>query len=421
MNLFGWDLVYAASVEVVNKKFTQLAKFKDQSFQCNLAPPYADEQVHVSGVFGAWSISANPSTKLIWLKLPLSNLNMESPSTVLNVAASTVTLTVELNLGFVSATGSSNLSQLGFAFADSKGPSSMGDSIKVVEFDDPGSKFNAFRGGVFKLAIITYLKEHASELNYVFASAFLHNGQADWLSPDNISFGIAKREDHKAYLCLFGGMGSNQGQPGQVDSLMFNSSDDIYLGFSSGLFMQRVVLPGFHQRLNGYQIFNNNGVLQGGSFKLPDVVVGLITYHPQVDSLQVSIAGTQLATTIQGSCDMYLGIRLSFTYSSFSPIALDKESRSIKLLAPTNEAFNHQVNMGDKGGPEAPMVSLIVKPIITVITNAIGDSIANVISKTGPGAGLRFVPVQLQWSNVDFSRVNQAIIADNFFITGLSN
>lgn len=418
MNLYGWDLLFATNLSVINEKFQQNNAYLSSSFNFESTDPFFKTKVNISGQFGKWSIAGKNSNSLINVTLPVNGLNISGMASD-NITNASFTLVVGLDLNFISDKNNANKKNLQFNYSGD-GSNSGSNDIRIVSMDAGSSGLTEAQKSFASQAIKICLEQNPDKLNYIFASVLLKNEQANWLSPDNISFDLVNVNNGPAYFCIFGSTGPKTGQAGQVDGSIFNGTDNMYLGISAPLFLERIIMPGIRKALSGSNPIFANPKIVMSSYVLPDTKVGAITYNPVILYMTMEVSGSQIVTKLSGICDLKANITMSFTYSSNSQISVNKSNRTISVINDPNPVFDHSLDIPWYEwlgiGIIGPIALGIAAIVTSVISNAIADSI-----KSYSNSNVLISTESISWSNIDFKTISNGALSDNFYITGISN
>ena len=417
MNLYGWDILFATDLTTVNSKFQANNQHLASAFHFTSDDPFSGEQVTVSGQFGKWCLLAIGSNSLIHVILPVTGMSITGQENN-SMTNGTCNVTIELNLNFISEPSNPQKQNLSFDYADD-GSSPGNKNIKVINIDQMDPALNENQKSLVSQSIISCLQANPETLNYNFATVLIKNEKNDWLSPDNIAFDMPTLSGGKSYFCIFGDSGSNVGQSGLVDPVMFNANDNIYLGISGPLFMQRVIMPGMSKSLSGAKVVFQNPKIVVSGYSLPSCKVGLVTYYPIIKTMSLHIAGDKIISDLSGTCDLYAGISMTFTRNSRDTIKLDLSKRTVSILPDPKPVFTHTEDMGILEYLEPLVIGAIGTAITDIIAEVIGSVIASSV-KDETSAHFLFTTQSLTWTNIDFSEIHSGGIADNFYITGIA-
>ena len=417
MNLYGWDILFATNLDTINAKFKANSQLLASTFHFTSKDPFSGATVTVSGQFGKWSVAAKGSNLLVRVILPVTGLSISGleNNTMTNGSCN---VTVELNLNFISDKSNADNQSLVFDYSDD-GSSTGNKNISLISIDQMDPVMNDNQKSLVGQSIIACLQANPETLNYNFATVILKNENDDWLSPDYVAFDMPTLSNGKSYFCIFGNAGPNKGQAGQVDPQLFNATDNIYLGISGTLFLERVIMPGMYKSLQGAKIVFQDPKIVVTGFHLASCTIGLVTYYPVIQTMTLHIDGDKIISDINGTCDLYAGISMTFTRSSRDSINLDLSKRTVSILSDPKPVFTHNEDMGIL----QYLAPLVIGEIGTAIAGIIAEVIGSVIAgsvKDETSTHFLFSTQSLTWTNIDFSEIRYGGIADNFYLTGIA-
>jgi hypothetical protein len=423
MNLYGWDLLYAVSIEEVNNKLRSDPRFQSFPFNYNSKDPDFGISVNISGIFGPWNIASIGSNRHIELRLPVDSLTIieEGTSVVVLPGILHATAILELNLAFVDNASGRNVKDLMFNY-DDKGNDQASKGIKLLDFESPDlSQENKTLAGT---AIVNCLKHHADKLNYVFMSVLLKNEYAQWLSPRHVSFDCVLLGDNRsAYFCIFGSGSESQrqGSTGEVDHSIFSKNDDMYLCISGRLFLQHVIRPAYERKLHTRlepPYFESDRLEIIGAYLPIYNLCGYRCESARLSGGSIRISGTEIITRLEGDCLVYInnnsGVRLEFGHTSRNTITVNPNDRTVSIVPDPKPDFSYSAQ--SIGNDFAFGLEWLVKYLKE---NVYGTEFANALCMN-PGIACAFSSDQLSWTNTDFATISTMVFGDNFLVSGKS-
>lgn len=411
MNLYGWDIVFATKLDVINQIFKDDLEAFASRFSFETEDPFFGSKINIAGNFESWHIAANDSNKLIHLNLEVGNICLTGLVGA-NLEGSNVNVILELNLSFI--TDSLNAYKQNLVF-DYSGPvSTDNNNITLISATIADNSLSQIQLNQIGNAVKICLLMNPDKLNYAFAETLIKNSEADWLSPDKVAFSLSKTGAGDTYFSLFGSIGSNLGQEGQVDSQLFNSTDNMFMGVSGGLFLDRILSPSLRAKLNPSSSSFANNVLTFGKIALPKVSVKCEgDFFPYLSSIRFSIVGNKLVIDALGACDINRAGIMNFTIKSINPISFNPSARSISVSTDINPTLNHDLHLDKK-----LQAIMMLDPTLNIELQGIAGSIAQTLTISNH-IDVTLTTISMSWTNIDFQEINNGGVVDNFFLQGI--
>src|SRR5215831_12872148 len=120
-----------------------------------------------------------------------------------------------------------------------------------------------------------------------------------------------------------------------------------------------------------------------GTHDFPPVKVGLIHYHPVLDSLSASLSGANLLLRGNGHCQLSPGIVLPYTIQATYTATFDRQTATLSFAAQGKPTVNYQSLSGF-----GDIIQLIIEGIIQAVADAIGQAMENSALVTGAVPGM---------------------------------
>lgn len=448
MNIYGWDLLYASDLELINEKFKSNAKSLASSFNFETKDLSFGTSVSIIGNFGIWELASTGSNKIIQLSLPVNQIGIAG--TGVNIECNSSTVVLEIALDFIPDQVDKSKHNLQFDYTGQDDGNKS--SIKVKSVEDNDNKLGVAQLGLLGEAVKACLENSPEKFNYIFATISLNESSSNWLSPQNVSYSIARLNDGKNYFCVFGSHHSstdlssnttgsvmlnyfktyipsiykeftttdNKDLKYQVDPSLFIPDDSLFLMINANLFFKQFLVPIFKSKFKAGGFVLGASSLMLFSIPLPSTKKGAITYHPLISMLSISIKNNALAINLSGSCDLKASISMSFDYNSTHAIQIAKDGSSINILPDPNAHFSHKEDLGVWKYIAIIPVAGIAAAIAALITNSIASSLSSVISSQAQSS-CKVSINNLKWAHTDFGKINDAGFADNFYLRGNEN
>lgn len=215
-----------------------------------------------------------------------------------------------------------------------------------------------------------------------------------------------------------------------IDSSLVDFSSPVCLGLSARYFLKYVLMPqlpgAYGLRPGGWEFglyhqspdigrfnYQNDQITSTGGIGLPSVSVNGIGYNPQIDSLAVTIVGTQLQTVISGSCDITSGVSITFSYTSHNSPSL--VNNQLVFTADPSPSTSYDTNMTTA----AKVANVFSLDTFYAISNAVGSSIFHSINNNLDGFGVsQLSPEFVQWTDYAIDTLGAVGLNDVFYARG---
>ncbi|MFM2392257.1 MAG: Clostridium protein, partial [Bacteroidota bacterium] len=128
MNLYGWDLLFATKLTSINEKFQKNSAYLSSSFNFESTDSFFKTKVTISGKFGQWTLAGKNSNSLINVTIAVNGLSLSGLSAD-NISNANISVTLGLNLNFISDKSNANKKNLQFNYSGDGGGNNNNISI----------------------------------------------------------------------------------------------------------------------------------------------------------------------------------------------------------------------------------------------------------------------------------------------------
>ena len=418
MNMNGWDTIFVASMDYINQALANSTSTIPQTFS------FSEQGYSTSGTFGTWSVVPGGSSQLLMLQiaLPTGTMTMTPGAPPISIAGMSVQLLVSLQLLPVAA--SPGGSTLVFDFKQVGPASSTAAGVVTPHgFVNPGA-LTLVQQAALANAIANVLVQHAADVAFVFASISPERAASvNWMRPVSSAYCYLAPQGATAVLAILS-VTSNRdisALPRLVDPGILQGVGNAGLAVSSALFLQNVMAPALLSslRASGSLVLNSAGVLQNsGTLSLPEVDKAGESYHPQIDSMTVTLVDTQMLVTINGSCDMHMGVSMTFSATSTLGVSLAADGTSLVLSTIGTPTFHKDVDIPwydhlfDVFGG---LAEAILQICVAAISSELGGGISDLTSATALVQG---APSVVAWAGSGGFKVQSASLASSLLMRG---
>lgn len=406
-NLYGWDVVYGASKEVLNAQL--INRSQDVITNFNYVRNLSDDEgrISLSGQFGAWAIVGG-SNSLIHIKIPVEKGTMAITGIIASclkgtdlmegqeIDVSGISITIETAPAFKVSKEDPNTNVLTFDF-QTEGDTIDKTSISICAFSDADKRLQTDTiTGIFKDSIIELLSANKDKMTFVFARIFNQKNAEHWFDLQFTQFYYAQAEGNKCDFLNILGMvyrDNANGNQANVDPAFGQDAGvQSYLGISQDLFLEKLIMPllpavfGNGASADSFQYdFSNHAITNNGTIDLNSVSEGPFNYYPKISNLSISVQGDCLRTAFQGTCDMHIETvdDMTFSYIANNKVVYDDSQAKFIIQPDPNPQKDHNLNLHWynylEAGPVLVLgvVGLIFGAIAAAVTSAIEDSIGS--------------------------------------------
>jgi hypothetical protein len=414
MDTYGYDLVFASTLDCVNKQLAAAFAGMDASFSYDGTDSTTSAVIAVKGKWGAWALTKGGSNKLLRFRLPIASGSMRISCAALGLDnvendLAGVTVEVELQLGWLgggssSARGSGGNTNLVFSLVTrgaKAGDTTVG-AVTAVSLDDPSGRLTLVARSVLVDVIADILIANRAKVNYVFAQLNpVPPSSESWLSPVRWDYFYQESQSGPAVLCVLSVLTDRELPPPAFDSSVLSPDSDAFLILSNETFLRHAVMPGLPAAYNGAQftyqaIDQTHGqVVNNGHINTKTTSWGADTYYPYIDSFTLVVDGSVVRTTLSGRCDItgLSGAYITFSGSGAATCSYDPSTQAISFSAPTaNIDSEKHIPWYDwvLGALSGGVGIAIIDGVIAAVTDSVRDGIAGAVQTTA-ASGLGIV------------------------------
>jgi len=420
METYGWDVVYATTIEQVNHS---LAAHADQ-----LLPSFShtEAEYSLSGEFGTWQIVPGGSGKLLHLEITVNSGTLTLGTANTDLAG--ISAVFEIALQLIPSGTSERLLRFNFRGVGQKtgGDPDQGLVTPTGSITDPDGKLGFVQKALFPAGIAQSLVAQASAISQVFATIDLVPPGADsWLAPVQADYCYAQPEDpasgYLVILTLTSDRDSSQLQR-RFDPQILAGGGNAGIGISADLFLQHVIEPALpsvygHGTGAGSFAFNaaNHTINNTATFAIDKVKSGAIWYQPYIEGLSIKVADNALQTTLHGSCGLGLNITMTFMLQCTNRMTYERSTGTIAFASDPKPVIHHDQSIPWYDYFLGPLPDIIMAIIVPLIVDGIGNglnrSAANFTLAKQP-------PMTVSWSGMENFSVSAAGLSGNFYLYG---
>jgi hypothetical protein len=420
MNMNGWDTVFVVAIDQINSALKNSTSKLVQTFS------FSEQGFTTSGNFGVWSIAEGGSGTDLMLQIDISKGSMTMSDGGTSIDISGMSALMLVNLKLLPDKTSGQTLQFDFQYVDTS--NSNTDSSPAAGMVSP---HDIIDNGVLSLvqkaalenAIANVLVQNASAVSFVFATINpTVASDVQWLKAE---------ESHYCYLAPSGSApvlailsvttkrDTSNLELG-VDPSLLTGSGNAGLAISSGLFLENVIGPALIKSLGTTGSLALAGtVLQNtGTLHLPKIEKSGESYEPEVKSLKVTIADTEIKVACSGSCDMHMNIKMTFKSNSTLGVSLDSKNQALQLGVVGKTTFHKSVKI-PWYDHLLDAVTVVAEAVLQICVTAISSQLASGISSlTSSNHLVRDAPSLVSWAGASGFNAQEASLATSFYMRG---
>lgn len=416
MNLNGWDIVYVADADVINNALARNTANLSQKFA------WSDGGFSASGIFGTWSIVPGGSQDLLMLQIQISSGSMvlTAGGAPIDVGGMAAQLLVNLQL----LPSPTQPAAQALMFQLSGVPPQTGAGVVSPHDIVNAGALTLVQKAALGNAIANSLVENAGEISFVFATLSpAAASNVPWLTPVASRYAYLSPAGLPTAIAILSVVTQRDTSslPLNVDPAILQGGGNAGLAISPDLFLANVMGPALLQSLqtSGTLAFDGSGTLRNtGTLQLPEIDKAGESYYPQIDSLAVTITDTETNVAINGSCDMHMGVSMTFSANSGIGVALAADDASLQLTTVGTPTFHKDVDIpwydhlfDIFGG--------IAEAILQICVAAISDELGSGISDiTSADALVQTAPAVVTWADTGGFQPQSATLATAFCLRG---
>ncbi len=392
MDLYGWDTGYATTIDVVNSALAD-PKGVLSSFSLTV------QDMTIEGQFGSWSIIDSGAGHYLHLQTDLASGTI-SGGGIAETDLAGISVQFEINLLFLPGS-LPNQKKLAFNFKSvgEKGTSSAPGVVTPLQVLDPDSMLNFTQTAVLGAGIALCLVDKAASISFAFAEINLvpPDTANSWLTPVECSYTYYQTGANAGYLIIFSTISQRDISKlsRAVDPKLISGGGNGFFAISELLFLNHVIRPIMPAVYSGtdatYYTFDSAArtIKNIKTIKLPGTKSGAITYYPEITSLAITVSGSSVVSVVSGSCDMHIGMSMTFSVTSSSAASFNVKTSQLTLSRDPNPRATHKAHIPWYDylmGPVPDIIMAIVVPIVADgIANGLNAAVKNLsFARAGP-------------------------------------
>lgn len=425
MQNYKWDAVFACSGDWINGELQKAAKDFPATFS------YEDAAILVAGDFAAWRLAAGGSDQLIQFETPISKGSVTDKASGKSYPLDGAVPLVQFQLDFVQPESASGERQLKFncKVVGKKAGDTTPGAVTVLNPDVSGkTDIPPLVLDLLQTALAQAFIASRDELSFVFAHLTLvPPAGASWLTLKTLAYTYLQTEQDKlgslAVLGMFDDVDVSQ-QNRVFDSALLRPGDQFGFILAGSRFFQNILLPAMPAAYRGsnagqFRWTGGTQIVNAGNVTLDKVKVGAIWYPPVINSLNVSLVGSQIRTIAAGRCDItgLADAYISFSVTSQNLSSYAPASRTISFLPDPHKSITHSAHIpwweSLIGALTAGIMNVVIDAVSLAIENAVSGAVGGTgVSSAGMGAQL------VTWPGQDAVTPTDGGLQDNFYFRG---
>lgn len=382
---YGWDTMFAIRATDVNK---QLAK----PDVCPVQFAQTQDGIGLTGNFAAWQICQGGGGTNLHMQIPITTgaLSYQGQTAALDGAVATI----EIKLNYLPAppaTGTTGKLQKLTVATTPQGQSDV--VVSVLNLTLPhstGSMVKYLAMGALTEWFNAHLAEFAYVFNLVDLNAVVDKDAYQWLSPSSVGYayvdGATLDDSVFGALCMVQGNSAANLVP-QISQVAIPTASRAGFTISPSAFLLNMVAPALQLAFPGSSqgdfglAADRQSLVNLHEVNTQTVRNGGITYQPEVQTLTLTINGTELLLATLTRTQISPGIVLYVQNTAYLGIVLDTSTGSPKLKwtqsrAPVNEHWM-DVAIGIK---VVEAILAIIAVIIIAILGVLTDGAAFIVA-----------------------------------------
>lgn len=320
MKTYGYDYVFALTVDMVNAILNSNLKNVDQSIDYSAVDPDSGSTITLNARLAPWQMVGGQNS-LINLNIPIAqgSLSMAGGAITGTYDLGGVTPEMQITLGWVGtgdqavARGSGDETHLTFNPDPSSDQNNPG-YVATLQVHDPEGRLDAMATGILSEFMTEALFANRDKVAYIFAT--VNPAPADlasWLSPGEWQYFVSQGSDGTGvlcFLCMLTDGAAFPSQPSFDPSALQPSANSVVL-ISQPAFFENVVLPSVQSTFPSgkFQLTSTDdrsSIASAGDFDVSTVTVDSYTLNPSPsgDGLATSSSGGGPLTFLFGLADL---------------------------------------------------------------------------------------------------------------------
>jgi hypothetical protein len=294
MELYGWDIVYGATVDIINQQLAIQAQSLLTTFNYDRTDAADGLTFNLSGNFGNWTITGGQDS-LIEITMPIAQgrISFAGANNDTSHDLSGVAVKVNLPLSFKVSAQNPDIQVLVFDFVAKGDGEITAEDIVITGLNDPAQKLkDTTITGIFKQAFRELLTANRSKISYEFASVMLTGANNNWAAPKYASFYYSKPENSNTayfHILAMAYKDNANGISPKLDPILFSDSGaNRYLAFSKDILLHSMIQPGLPDAIDAAIYPNDKNIA-----------------HPFVHGVQTSSHGSTPPDVFQYNFDSH--------------------------------------------------------------------------------------------------------------------
>ena len=427
MNLHGWDTAFALDLARVNDA---LARGND-ALLIDFAVDDPDGlQIRAGGSFGHWQIAEGGSGQFVTLRLPIIEGWLElTAQEAHRVDLTGLVFVASVALDLVSSEAS-EVRDLCFDIskAGTIGQDPTPGAITPIRIDDPDHRLDDVETALLAAGLAGDLAARSEQISFVFATVNLVPPASEsWLTPVRSAFAYADRSDGSGGALVILSVTSDRtitDLPRSVDPALLASEHEAAFAFSTALLLEHVIMPALPDAFGHgasaasfYYDAASGRVVNTTTLDMASVREGLIDYYPKIRTISFGVSGSGLDVDVaQGTCDLKLGISMTFSVRSVNKIGFDAASKGLVFRPDDSPESHHSADIPWWFWIGGPLVRLIVEVVVRVIANGLAGSLTSAMKNVLSPA--QNPPTSIQWRDTADLEIATAWVDGNFVMQG---
>lgn len=382
MDLYGWDTAYATDFAILNN-----ALAGDASLPSKFASTQSG--ITASGVLENWRLVPGGSGPLLHIQVALTSGNI-SGGTDPAADLAGVSLIFEVNLTLLpTAVKGVKVYRLDLKTVGKKGDPPKPGVVLPYSISDPNGKLGFEQKIALPAMIAGVLVQQADDFTVAFARVNLVAPATNsWLTPVKVRYDVYAGSG-KDYLVIYAATSARNvdGLDTNVDPALLAGAGPMYYGISGNLFLEHAVLPLMPKLFNHSKAadfkFNasKSAIVNTTSFAAGKVKSGAIWYHPEITKVSLRISGDEIVTDVSGTCDLGMGITMTFSIQSKSKSSFDPKTGRLSFAKDKHPTENHHAKIPWYDYVLGPIPDIVMAVVVPMVASGIANGITAELSK----------------------------------------
>ena len=418
MNLYGWDTGYATTINHLNKA---LADPKGVLSSFSLT----EQGMTVQGQFGQWRIIEGGAGQLLHLQTAIASGTISGDGAA-DAELSGISVQLEINLQFLPSE-LPNHKKLAFNFkhvGKTCTPSGPG-VVTPLRVIDPNQRLNFTQTAVLGPGIARCLVDKAPSISFAFAELNLvpPNAADSWLTPVECAYAYYETGGGASYLVILSTTNKRDttNLPREVDPNLISGGGDGFFAISESQFLQHVILPVLPKVYSGTDVSyfkfeaKDNTIRNSKAIRLAGIKKGAITYHPKIDHLAITVSGSTVESVASGSCDMKMGIRMTFKVAGTSAASFNAATAQLSLAKDPHPRISHKAKIPWYLWIMGPIPDIILAIVVPIVADGIAEGLDAAVKKM---SFVKAGPQNVQWPGMKQFTITGGGLNGGFQLSG---